>query len=533
MRCSYCNKNNKDGALFCKRCGIGLPQPGPAAKETTVEHIISEDAAEHSASEYENTVIETTRESSGRRRHLKHLLMFMLFAIILFAVVYLVISLFVNRSEPILAARGSYTSVNGAVICKGSVLAPGDESVKSTVTNLSGSTGGLLTGDGFLYSFVNEHEVLVSGNITRFISSASGSNLIYEDQYGYLWSYACGQPDRAPICICNTPVRENFVVSPDGRIVLFNKVNDSMLYMFKDGVISSLKDGLSPISAADSARHIYAFSEEENALYHIDKRGALTFLRSNIASEIYLNSTHDELVFSTNIGDEAVMTMLFNGNGEPMTICNSFNTLAPIPTVTGIIMTETLPSHTVYTFPYKSFEKKLFCGAGIVLYSRSEVQGIEGLPCSCAVMSDDYKLLYYISDGKLIMRDSKDYELKTVICDDCINFAMSSNGQKLWCLSSDNILSYQQGSKVSLVAPNVSDFAVHPDGNQAIYLSGGIACRNIGGNTNVSYYYDENLGVMMLAADKYGLYGYTTDEGWSKLTTGGKKINWHKSSNLG
>ncbi|MBR5719277.1 MAG: hypothetical protein IKX16_09700, partial [Clostridia bacterium] len=161
MRCSYCNKNNKDGALFCKRCGIGLPQPGPAAKETTVEHIISEDAAEHSASEYENTVIETARESSGRRRHLKHLLMFMLFAIILFAVVYLVISLFVNRSEPILAARGSYTSVNGAVICKGSVLAPGDESVKSTVTNLSGSMGGLLTGDGFLYSFVNEHEVLV------------------------------------------------------------------------------------------------------------------------------------------------------------------------------------------------------------------------------------------------------------------------------------------------------------------------------------------------------------------------------------
>ena len=29
MKCAYCGKNNKDGALYCKRCGIGLPPSPP------------------------------------------------------------------------------------------------------------------------------------------------------------------------------------------------------------------------------------------------------------------------------------------------------------------------------------------------------------------------------------------------------------------------------------------------------------------------------------------------------------------------
>lgn len=528
IKCAYCGKKNKDGAIYCKRCGIGLPPSVPESAEVKSSSETEPAAGAMQvppppgAERFDWTVSRDKAKAKAKQKKKSLLITLMLIAALLIGA--LVIWYFAATRGEILPSRSGYTVLDGAAVHKGELIKPEGEEIAACASSLNGSTLGMLAESGKLYCYRNGQEATVASYVTKLICSADGQRLIYTDENGLLWSSDCTHPENAPVCICNEPVSE-FVVSPDGESVLFNKQGSADLFMYSNKKISVAATAQQPVSVSNGGRYIYGFSTEDSALYFTDRRGRSTFVRSNIIGEIYLNSGHNEIVFSTDSGDGKVITMICANGGEPKQIINAAGPVAPVFTVSGLRLTVSPAGRTVVTCPFKSFENRLFAGAGLAVNTRSGAEVLEPNECTFAAATDDYSTVYYITNGSVVKRSVNGSSDAIKVCD-ANSFKISANGSKLWFTDSAGALWYYSSKISEPVIKGVEEYVVRPNNGAALFLRDGTVSRNTDGKVQNSYAFAFEKPVTEIAADSFGLYGKTED-GWVKLNSGGNKVGWY------
>ncbi|MBO4848829.1 MAG: PD40 domain-containing protein [Clostridia bacterium] len=505
MKCSYCGKNNRQGALVCKRCGIALPPSPPPA--------------------------EARRDADGEadpkplraRRHASIGLIAVLAAAAAIAALIFVLA---SNGGVTLPGRNSYSVCSNAVFHNGETVVPEDSAILSAETSVDGRRAAIHTEDNSLFTAYRGETSLVARSVSCYALSSDGKAVAFLDLNSLLWLCDCTGRELTPICICNDYVDTAFAISPDGKTLLFNKQGDPKLYLYSRSRIKAIGDGLVPVSVSDGGSRIYAYSPSENALYYLTKKGKATFLRSNIGSDIFLNRKHNEIVFSTIAGDNIVITMVCADGGEPAEIRNAAAAVSPVIPVSGIVMRDQFAAFSISTCPFRSFDKKLFAGDGLVRYipGKGSVV-ISASICTAAAATDDYGTVFCLEDGGLSRMIVRNKGASSVIADDCVSFRISANGSAVWYTDGAGALHYRKGGKDAVIAGDVSDYVVSSSGREAVFIAGDLLCSNRGGNPKQTLLYGK--AASDLFSDANGFYVFNEVEGWTKLpeSTGKKDIS--------
>ena len=532
MKCKYCGKNNRPGAIVCKRCGIALPTSDTVGSGKELIDVSEVTGTEGSSAKSSNLFGKKVSSGSKLKLTKKSALIGLCVLLGIMLLSALVIVIAVNAGNIILPSRNSYSVHSNAVFYNGESVVPNSSGIASAKSNLDGTRAAILTNDGTLFSCGKGLNSAAANSVKSFDVSVNGKKIIFTDKNSLLWSYDCTDASAAPISVSNEAVAESFVISPDGGSVLFVRKIDGMLCAFVNGNVRELEGGLTPISVSDGGKNIYCYSSEDNSVYFFNKRGKKSFVRSRVEKDIWLNSKHDEIILATDSGEGIVLTLLIKDGGEPVSILNAKEPVSPILPVTGLTIIDEDEHFTVRTCPFKSFSGKLFSGASLVSYnSKTGATTLDSDPIKLAVASDNYGTVFCLSlDGKLTSRNLARQGEAVSIASDCSDFTVSANGKTVWYIDSSSKLWYMSGSNVRAVAGNIDKFSVLPSGINAVFISNGSLYINKGGRSNRTYSVEASK-VSDVFSDARGLYFMEDNAGWSKIEKVGKRIDLLKQSN--
>lgn len=529
MKCAYCGKNNKPGAVVCKRCGVALPVPPPSNPGSSNSSVEDAQVVET------GKVIDSRKTggvASGKLKMSRKTAAIGIAAIIgVIAAAVLVIVLIANSGSLVLHKTSSYFVNGSAVYYKGESIVPDSTGNAAAVSDLGGSRAAILSADGNLYACAKGQSTLAAKKVEKFCLSVNGNYLAYTDSDGLLWRYDCKDPSNAPVCIFNNAVKDGFAVSPDGGTVLFTRESDSVLCTFVNGKIKTYEGctGHLPVAVSNGAKHIYSYSPDDNSVYYTNSRGKTSFLRSNLASEIFLNSKHDEIVFASNSGNMKLQTLISASGGEPVELCNSADVVQPVLPVSGCSMEGVVPNFTVVTCPFKTFSEKLFAGSGLVKYSKKT--GVTVLlpdTILSARATDNYQTVFCTSSSGLSRIDLKAADSPVRITESCSSFSVSTNGKVIWYKDLGNILHYVKGSSDTEIAIGVEDFASTASGKVCAFMVSGSLYINKSGSASKSYPVETGEFMKVIAADAANVYYLDGSNVWQKIGKTGKAVNLAK-----
>ena len=525
MKCAYCGKNNKPGALVCKRCGIALPLTPPSDQKSAAPAEKSESSSEQAQAV---KVDKSGGVSSGKPKMNRKAAAIGIASVVgVIAVAVLVIVLLANSGSLILHKNSGYFANGSALFYKGESVVPGIVGNAAAATDLSGKRAAVLCEDGTLYACEKGTNTLAAKNVEKFAFSVNGNYLAYTDSEGLLWRFDCKDLANAPVCIFNNAVKEGFAISPDGNSVLFTRDSDSALCVYIKGKIKAYEgcEGHVPVSVSDGAKAVYSYSPDDNSLYYINAKGKKTQVRSTLIGEIYLNSKHDEIVFAFNSGNLKLQTLISCSGSEPVELCNAADAVRPVLPVSGFAMKDSVPGFDVYTCPFKTFGDKVFYGSQLVRYSKKTgVTVILPDTVSSARASDNYSSVFCVTGSGLSKIDMKAAESPVRVAESCAEFALSSNGKTIWYKDLGDTLHYVKKSKDTAIAGGVGDFAVTLSGKAAAFFVGGKLYVNKSGNPAKSAPV-ENASPTSIAADVSNLYYLDGASIWKKIDKTGKAEN--------
>lgn len=542
MKCAYCGKKNKPGALVCKRCGIALPvppPPEPIGADGTRANVTSVTVGEEAPPSEKAKGLTGIKDKLSSAKAKKPALIGVAAVLLAAAALALLILCLSGNNGITLPKKNGYTVMGSpaGIFYQGENASPEGFEANIVRSSIDGRSAALTTGNGTLFSLSKGESQAVAKDIADLRVSVDGSRLIYRDASELLWSYEINGSQKAPVCICNEAVAPGFTISPDGKTVLFMKRSDSKLCLLSGGKIREVGDKLYPVSVSNGGKHIYAYSDAENALYYVTKKGRSSYIRSNIIGDVFLNNAHDEIVFSIRSGDDIVITMLSRAGSEPLEILNSSEPVAPVLPVSALTVRDELLTHHTVTCPFKSFEGKLFSGGALIRYSAKGSTVLEPNSVENAIASDDYRTVLYMTDGGLAKRTVGSDAAADRIAESCSYFECSTNCNTVWYVGGDGSLHYLKGSRDTLIAPNIylpadpdgditKTLAITPDGKSAAFISNGTLCTNKGGNPKQTFAYP-GTNCDCFACSRYGVFIFSAD-GWKKLDTQGEKTDLTK-----
>ncbi|MBO4562979.1 MAG: hypothetical protein J5772_05145 [Clostridia bacterium] len=504
MKCAYCGKNNKPGALVCKRCGISLPPSPPPAEEARAD--------------------DDGKVPVRRRRYTRRIPVGLIAVLIAAAAIAVLIFALAGNGGVTLPARNAYSVNANTVFYNGETVAPEDDPILSAEVTLDGKRAAIHTETNSLFTASKGETELVARSVSVYAMASGGKAIAFLDLNSLLWICDCTEKELTPICICNDYVDTAFVISPDGRSLLFNKQGDPKLYLYTKNKIRAIGDGLVPVSVSNGSKVIYAYSPSENALYHLTKKGKATFLRGNIGSEIFLDREHEEIVFSTIAGNNIVITMFSYSGSEPAEIRNAAAAVAPVIPVSGLTLRDQFAAYAITTCPFRTFGKKLFAGDGLVKFRPgSENFAISPVICSGAVATDDYGTVFCMTDEGLMRYIVKNHAAETLIAEDCADFRVSANGSIVWYKDGEGALHFHKGRKDTVIAEEVYDFAMLPSGREALFIAGDALYSNRNGSPKQTFMYSGPASD--IHCDGSTFYVYNDAEGWKKLEGDAKRVD--------
>ena len=217
--------------------------------------------------------------------------------------------------------------------------------------------------------------------------------------------------------------------------------------------------------------------------------------------------------------------MISSGNGEIKEIYDSDNIFTPVLPVSGIELVVSISGFTVTTCPFKSFNNKLFSGDSLIYFefgSGSRVQSDKNI--TEAYASDNYANAFFISNSNLYRKAVGSSDEPELLNGSCSSFALSANGRIIWYTDLSNALHFLSGSTDRVISGDVDGFAIIPSGRSAVFISGGLLYYNRNGKPRQTYLI-EQIQPSSVASDASGMYYRTDPGGWSKLPSGGKRVD--------
>ena len=150
MKCSYCGKKNKPGAVVCKRCGIGLPpDPSVIAEAASADKLAGDLGSGDNAS----SVTKAGNKAGNKKAAL-------IAAAIVLAVLALAVAIYVltRPGNVILPAKNAYTAEGTCLVYGGEPIVPETTRIAITEAALNGSRAGMWCENDSLYDcFKGEH----------------------------------------------------------------------------------------------------------------------------------------------------------------------------------------------------------------------------------------------------------------------------------------------------------------------------------------------------------------------------------------
>ena len=529
MKCAYCGKNNKQGALVCKRCGIALPVPPPPVRGEGED---APNGGDHIPPEGMNGGGSINIEpGNGNGKKTKRVRIAGIAAALaaLIALVAVILSLAGSGNGTVFPVKKAYSvflaNEWATVFYKGEDVTPVNFNIEKTMLCSDGSVVCMLADNGSDLFVSREGETRdIAKEVNSFTLCVKGNKVVYTDKKGLLWIADTKDSSAAPICVCSSPVENEYAVSPNGGTVLYSVGGKLFCW---NGSSKELVDGMTAVSVSDGAGCIYAISNSDNALYAVSKRGKKTFIRSNLIAGVYLNQAHDEIVFSTDAGAGKIITMCSMRGKEPREVLNSSEEVVPVIPVNCIMKAENQTYAEVFTTPFKHFEGKYFAGASLVKFSAKGSAVIEPVKCHDAATSKNGKTVIFINGSTLKRRTEGEASAET-LAENCEDYIASTDCRIVWYTGFDNGSLYcLNGTVKELISPaTIWGYAVTPDGKTAVFRIGGSVFCNKGGTPKNTFAY-EGLTVEKVFADRNGVR-IKTEKGWDKLPSGGKRIDLTK-----
>lgn len=515
MKCSRCGRRNNPGAITCRNCGAALIPAAPtkAADAAPVDNTSSAVPTENTSGAASSPV-----NLSKPRRRRRGWVWALIAALLLAACAY-VIFFTGSKLGHYLPGTSSYTVLGDGILYRGKAVLDGVDVIKTDLS-IDARTLGALDADGGLYLCRRGNTRRIDVNIKDFTVADGGGYMVYVDSASKLYAFNCKKKDAVPVCLCNDEAAENYAVSPEGKYVLFTRVSDGALYLctVANGKESKLDRSLKPIALTDNAKYIYAYDQEDSSVYLLNKRGNAEYLRSGVGESIWFNFDHSEMVISSEAANGSVKTLVYHDGREYEAVNGA---VAPVMSVSMLPHARIAEGFNVVTCPVKTFEGRLMGGDGLLSFSYEGCTGLGTTELENAVLSDDLKQLYYLSEGRLWRSASEDFTSAERISDDCAGFRCSKNGKALWFTDSNDSLFCVTASSTVRVHENVSEFAIAPNGREALFIAEGAVyyCRQSAPSKAKS------LGVSALhaAVNSNGMYVYQDPaEGWQGITRSGK-----------
>lgn len=526
MKCAYCGKNNKAGALVCKRCGIALPLPPPENQSQTTTEL--QKTVEPASGGSTGTSFAEPSKKSGKKLSKKAGLVIALLIICVAAAAVISLVVVINSGNIVLPAVNGYVSYNDAVFYNGEQVIPDESGTVGGMIDLNGARAAVLTLSGNLYSCSKGENKLAAKKVESFCVSVDGRHIVYTDENDLLWSFDCKDSESAPVCICNNAVKTGYAVSPDGKSVLFAKATDSTLYAFIDGKLRTLEEGHVPVSISNGGKHIYSYCEADNSIYYFNARGKMAFVRSNLGTDIFLNSKHDEIVFSTNSGNGIIQTMISVRGGEAVELCNSDSAVYPVLPAYSITVPSAIEYFAIATCPFKTFDGKVFAGSKLVSYSKKTgAAELDNDHADHACASSNYKTVFYVANNKLLKRNISGSEPAQTVAGDCESFIISSNGKIVWYVDLGGVLHCVNGTNDNTIAVGVEKYRPTMNGKNAVFVCSGALYMNKGGRPGSTYSCGGYLAEDLLVAAN-DLFFRSEQNGWMKAETMGKSMDLSK-----
>ncbi len=545
MKCAFCGRKNKDNASTCRHCGAAIPKP-PAMPDADAagmpleltaaddELTLSSDAAIAK----DDPIESVAEEAHCKKLSKKTWAILIACAAAVVCVVILVLSLLLSNGVT-LPVRNAYTLLyaDGAydIVCRGEAVdyASANDIVEAACT-LDCAEAVALTEEGELFYFRGDEARLVSIGVSDFAIASNGRYVVYRIDDGRLYRYD-GKKDVGGTALSPESVEPDFVISPDGKSVLFVASADGALCVCVNTKVSELKSGtgLLPISVSRGGKYIYAYEPDLNSIYSFVNRKNRNLLSGDIYGDIWLNANHTEIMFdTTSSGGFKTAYIAIDGN-ERIELCRMETaslggTVAMRPVLTASTLYSTalygagisVDEHRIFTCPYDTFDGRFFFGNGLVRFGLGETTvDVDGVvDVSFAIASDSCKDLFYVDGSSLVHCKADQFPIGDVITQDCgTQLRISANGKVVWYTDADSTLYRMKlGREPVEVCGKVDSVFVMKNG-AAVYLCGDGAYYSKNGKKSTSAL----SGIDMIFCGMYDMYVHGAD-GWMLFTSKGQ-----------
>lgn len=504
MFCKNCGQENAEDLNFCQKCGTSLVQ----AEQTTSP--AQEEQGVNPTSVVEENVNGDYKmdEMPEQKSNINIVGLLMKIGI---PVVALVLVLVIGIS---LFSPGKYLMTTDSML---PIYNQDDEKTSIIINNklhsktidseaadltfsMDNKIGFMLDEDDTLYAVDSKKITKIAENVEEFVSSLYGKGVAYMtfDDELYLYDVAKDKKEKV-----SGDAPYNFVISPNGKTVLYNTYEDedsseTKLSLYTNGKSTNLTKDLEAVAVADSAKYIYAISDEDE-LYTLNTKGDKNKLSNDVRRQSF-NNDYSEVLFITNdggtylsvkgkdkskISSDMAYILLPSGVSS---VSNSYNissfknqaflALTDSDNVVSIVNSKGESESVVKKVSNVSISndgKTIFYTKNDKLYRsdlKADAEGVELVKDISSnakyAITPDGKGVYYIDDDE-ILRYTTNGKKNEKILDDVNSVVVTNKGVALFINDDDELYSTTNGKKASKISQNDEETSVIIVGNYAYY----------------------------------------------------------------
>ena len=316
--------------------------------------------------------------------------------------------------------------------------------------------------------YITDAPQLIARDIASFKLSASGSAVVYDNGKEELWLYDGSNATHISEYTSYYLGYAGYVISPDGKSVLYN--SDNKLYLW-NGSIVLIGENFKPVAVSDGSAYIY-FSDNDNAIYAQKGSDKNTRMRLGEHSpQLYFNNDMSQVILDYD---------------DSIHLCHNAEKLQPISgnsnfRIQGIILPENVAT-VYYNTAFSNMENDhAMRYSGIVepdKYDSYYDVYIIGI-------LDFRSIMFWSQDDEYndsVIRINSQYEVDYVIKDDnnidTDTLSLATDGKTLTYRNWSDDRIYQ----IDALGPNakprriseddIEDFAVTYDGGAMYYING-------------------------------------------------------------
>jgi hypothetical protein len=297
--------------------------------------------------------------------------------------------------------------------------------------------------EGTLYYVSTSEVTTIAEEVQAFEFAVNGDAVAYIDEEGTLQLYTVSDKKKTKV---DSDLEINYMaISPDGKALIYveGDRDDYDLYYYYKGKKEKLEGSMYPIAVSNSASYIYAYSEDNDALYLLDTKGNKSKLGADMSGSFVLNKDHSELIFTAD-GKNYITVK----GGEKVKIGSSYG-MYPLM-VSGSASTYRYDQYVVITCGLSTFKGSILYNTDGDVYKLNKNLETDRIVGSASGrININNKTLFYLKNNNLYKISMEEDAESVKLAEDVTSFCVTSDGNIVYYITEDSELRYIKGNKDS------------------------------------------------------------------------------------